>query len=168
MIVAASATRRQTVQRMDRIVRPKVDGRAATFFVVYARGTQEDPEQGAHEVFVDEMLTVARSVQFFPGDAGSNDYLNWFLDGRSAGWRPPVVDVPASPDESDEEDVWSEELHWSDYVPGAGRCLACRRPVRSVEHSLNDYGVCLRCTFRPLIEDECDRCGHPCFEGWTE
>jgi len=63
IIIAASSSRRQMIQRMGRVIRRKADGREACFVILYARGTREDPAQGAHETFLDEVLSVARSVR---------------------------------------------------------------------------------------------------------
>ena len=48
IIVAASRQRRQMIQRMGRVLRPKNDGRLARFAVLYVQGTSEDPALGAH------------------------------------------------------------------------------------------------------------------------
>jgi hypothetical protein len=56
IIVAASKSRRQIIQRMGRILRPKQDGRAARFVVLYISGTAEDPATGAHQAFLGELL----------------------------------------------------------------------------------------------------------------
>ena len=42
IIVAASRQRRQMIQRMGRVLRPKNDGRLARFAVLYVQGTSED------------------------------------------------------------------------------------------------------------------------------
>lgn len=59
VIMAGSMSRRQMIQRMGRIVRPKADGRAATFIVLYMQGSVEDPARGAHEEFLSHLLDVA-------------------------------------------------------------------------------------------------------------
>lgn len=64
VIIAASRSRRQMVQRMGRIIRPKEKGHSARFFVLYVKGTSEDPELGAHEVFLSDMMDNAESVQY--------------------------------------------------------------------------------------------------------
>jgi len=66
IIVAASRQRRQMIQRMGRVLRPKADGRRAGFAVLYVQGTSEDPALGAHETFLEEVLGVANSVRDFP------------------------------------------------------------------------------------------------------
>ena len=62
IVLGASRSRRQMVQRMGRVLRPKSDERRARFVIVSVRGTVEDPERGAHEMFLDEVVSVARSV----------------------------------------------------------------------------------------------------------
>jgi superfamily II DNA or RNA helicase len=69
VILAASRSRRQMVQRMGRVLRRKPDGRLARFVVVSVEGTVEDPAHGAHANFLDEITTVADSLRSFP--AGS-------------------------------------------------------------------------------------------------
>jgi len=63
VIIAASHSRRQMVQRMGRIIRPKEDGRNARFFVLYVKGTSEDPDRGAYEAFMLEMMDNAEGVR---------------------------------------------------------------------------------------------------------
>ena len=66
IIVAASRTRRQMVQRMGRVLRKKPDGGAACFVVVYAEGTTEDLRTGAHEAFLAEMTENADQISILP------------------------------------------------------------------------------------------------------
>lgn len=65
VIVAASKTRRQMIQRMGRVLRVKRDGRMARFALLYVEGTSEDPELGAHAEFVEEITDVADRVETF-------------------------------------------------------------------------------------------------------
>ena len=51
VIIGASRSRRQMVQRMGRVLRKKADGRRARFVVVFVEDTVEDPSSGAHEDF---------------------------------------------------------------------------------------------------------------------
>ncbi len=44
IIISGSKQRRQMIQRMGRIVRKKHDGRGAAFILLYAEGTNEDPQ----------------------------------------------------------------------------------------------------------------------------
>ncbi|MBA3606049.1 MAG: DEAD/DEAH box helicase [Acidimicrobiia bacterium] len=63
IILAASRSRRQMIQRMGRVLRRKPDGRVARFVIVYASETVEDPACGAHEGFLDEVTPVADFVR---------------------------------------------------------------------------------------------------------
>lgn len=65
IIVAASRTRRQMIQRMGRILRRKADGREARFALLYIENTAEDPVNGAHDHFLNEITEVAESVKKF-------------------------------------------------------------------------------------------------------
>lgn len=64
VVVAASRTRRQMVQRMGRVIRPKPQGGHATFALLYARDTREDPASGAHETFLEEATAVAVTTNY--------------------------------------------------------------------------------------------------------
>lgn len=59
IVLAASSTRRQMIQRMGRVIRLKRDGSHARFVVVFASGTVEDPDHGAHTSFLDMVRSVA-------------------------------------------------------------------------------------------------------------
>jgi superfamily II DNA or RNA helicase len=89
VIVGASRSRRQMVQRMGRVLRRKPDGRRAGFAVLCVEGTVEDPRQGAHEAFLDEMVGVADEVAYFPAATLVDDpaSVSSFLI-RSGGSRP--------------------------------------------------------------------------------
>jgi superfamily II DNA or RNA helicase len=79
IIVAASSTRLQMVQRMGRILRKKTDGRLARIVIMYVEDTSEDPKEGAHEAFIDLIRPVAINEKFFtPSDRSSTicEYLN--------------------------------------------------------------------------------------------
>jgi RNA polymerase primary sigma factor len=80
VIVAASKQRRQMIQRMGRVMRRKADGRDARFIILYVKNTDEDPRFGAHELFVEELLDVAREINLF--ELESDDDLRSFLDPR--------------------------------------------------------------------------------------
>ena len=63
IILAASRSRRQMIQRMGRVLRRKPDGRRAQFVVVSVDGTVEDPALGAHATFLDEITNVADDIR---------------------------------------------------------------------------------------------------------
>lgn len=71
VLVGASRSRRQMVQRMGRVLRRKPDGRSARFVVLYAEATVEDPARGAHEAFLGEITSVADAVLNVPATLAS-------------------------------------------------------------------------------------------------
>jgi superfamily II DNA or RNA helicase len=89
VIVGASRSRRQMIQRMGRVLRRKPDGRRARFAVLCVEGTVEDPSQGAHEAFLDEVVEVADEVAYFPAATLADDpaSVSGFLI-RSEGCQP--------------------------------------------------------------------------------
>ncbi len=72
VILACSRSRRQMVQRMGRVLRPKPDGRRARFIVVHVEGTVEDPAYGAHEGFLEEVTSVADGVRRFRSESDAD------------------------------------------------------------------------------------------------
>ena len=87
IILAASRTRRQMIQRMGRVLRRKSDGRLARFVIGYVRGTSEDPKFGAHETFLEDITTVADDVKYFDAAREATTlcaYLNDFA------WSGPI------------------------------------------------------------------------------
>ena len=87
VILAASRSRRQMIQRMGRVLRRKSDGRAARFVIVFVVGTVEDPAFGAHEGFLDEITSVANAVRAFP--PGEPMELSAFLMPSTGAARRP-------------------------------------------------------------------------------
>lgn len=73
VIVGASRSRRQMVQRMGRVLRRKLDGRPARFAVVFVEATVEDPAWGAHEAFLHEVTGVADDVRRFGAELAAAD-----------------------------------------------------------------------------------------------
>ena len=62
LIIAGSASRRQLIQRLGRVIRKKSDGRAARIYVIFVEGTREDPESSAREDTVTELQAHAKSM----------------------------------------------------------------------------------------------------------
>ena len=79
VILAASHSRRQMIQRMGRVIRPNADGRPANFVILYVRGTSEDPANGAHEAILGEITGVADDVTPFPANTKEPDLLAWYM-----------------------------------------------------------------------------------------
>jgi superfamily II DNA or RNA helicase len=68
VVLAASRSRRQMIQRMGRVIRPKSDGRTARFVITFVKGTSEDPALGAHETFLNEVLQYAVDSRAFDAE----------------------------------------------------------------------------------------------------
>lgn len=86
VIVAASRTQRQMIQRMGRVLRRKDDGRLARFAVLFIEGSSEDPARGAHGDFLDEVTDTADAVTTFPTSATAEEiaaYLNDFAPAHA-------------------------------------------------------------------------------------
>ena len=68
IIVSGSKQRRQMIQRMGRIVRRKDDNRGATFLVIYAEETAEDPAHtidNEKEGYLDLLLEHSNRTEYF-------------------------------------------------------------------------------------------------------
>ncbi|NNE96846.1 MAG: DEAD/DEAH box helicase [Acidimicrobiales bacterium] len=66
IVVSASRTRRQMIQRMGRILRRKKEGSGARFVIIFASDTMEDPTAGADaDGFVGEIQDIAEDAQVF-------------------------------------------------------------------------------------------------------
>ncbi|MEU8260443.1 helicase-related protein [Micromonospora sp. NPDC048999] len=82
VIVAGSRSKRQMIQRMGRVIRPKQDRRPATFINLYVRDTAEDPARGAHEDFREQLTEVAQDLVDFPRETSATDLFAWYYQGR--------------------------------------------------------------------------------------
>ena len=78
IVVAASQSRRQMIQRMGRVIRLKDDGSHARMVMLYVVGTPEDPNRGGHEAFLDSIVPHARNIDYFDPDQFSN-LKKWFV-----------------------------------------------------------------------------------------
>lgn len=63
IVLSASNTKRQMIQRMGRILRPKETGRPARIVILFAQNTVEDPRLGAHDMFLEAVLESANSIK---------------------------------------------------------------------------------------------------------
>lgn len=76
VIVAASKTARQMIQRMGRVIRLKKDGRSARILMLYIQGTGEDPDMGGHESFLNLVRPFA-STEMRTTVKSSAEVLQW-------------------------------------------------------------------------------------------
>lgn len=89
IVMSASRTRRQMIQRMGRILRRKRPGVAARFVIMFAQDTLEDPANRMdRDGFLDEIERIAEAVGVF--DAERFDELEEFM-GRPG---PAMVPEP--------------------------------------------------------------------------
>ena len=63
VVLAASNSKRQMIQRMGRVLRPKKGGHRARVAVLFAEDTVEDPRLGAHEMFRQDVYDSASVVE---------------------------------------------------------------------------------------------------------
>ncbi|WP_250029326.1 DEAD/DEAH box helicase [Paractinoplanes maris] len=82
IVFAGTRSKRQMIQRMGRVIRPKEDGRPATLVVLYVAGTAEDPNRGAHEDFIEELVDVAEDVLDFRVGTTPGQVLAWATASR--------------------------------------------------------------------------------------
>ncbi|MDQ1481377.1 MAG: polymerase primary sigma factor [Actinomycetota bacterium] len=89
IVMSASRTRRQMIQRMGRILRRKQPGIAARFVIMFAQDTLEDPSNRIErDGFLDEIERIADASGVF--DSAQFDTLDAFLGARG----PEVVPEP--------------------------------------------------------------------------
>ncbi|MTE14131.1 DEAD/DEAH box helicase [Nocardia aurantiaca] len=116
VVLAASRTRRQMIQRMGRVVRPKSNNGAALFVVAYVYGTPEDPALGAHETFLEELESIAEERVTIDGAALPSILRSWLSEAApqegAPVTRPLTVDAPEGPSPSQTTEI---------PAPGSGR-----------------------------------------------
>jgi len=89
VVMSASRTRRQMIQRMGRILRRKRSGVAARFVIMFAQDTLEDPSNRAErDGFLDEIQRISEATGIF--DSAKFEALDEFL----AAPGPSVVPEP--------------------------------------------------------------------------
>lgn len=134
IILASSKSRRQMIQRMGRVVRPKTDGRAASFVVLFAANSSEDPLNGAHGTFLEQLTEIAEeNVTVDPDDAA--DLLRIWLGGNQA--HP--IEAPAEQDVDREFAEIAQRLI-EDETPDLADAAADGDEVRAVLRSVRQDG----------------------------
>jgi superfamily II DNA or RNA helicase len=89
VVMSASRTRRQMIQRMGRILRRKRSGVAARFVIMFAKDTLEDPSNRfERDGFVDEIERISEGTGVF--DSAKFEALDMFL----AAPGPSVIAEP--------------------------------------------------------------------------
>ncbi|WP_183098717.1 DEAD/DEAH box helicase [Nocardioides pelophilus] len=77
IVLSASSSRRQMIQRMGRVLRVKANGSHARLLILYAEGTMEDPARGAHESFVEIAWDVAAASEIFGSRRSISDIMTF-------------------------------------------------------------------------------------------
>ncbi|GAA4479502.1 hypothetical protein GCM10023094_24750 [Rhodococcus olei] len=95
IILASSRTRRQMIQRMGRIIRPKGDGRHGSFLVLYIGDSSEDPDRGAHGTFLEQLTEIASDLVTVDADEAPGLLADWLSRASRADERAPVLEPPA-------------------------------------------------------------------------
>ena len=94
VILSASQSQRQMIQRMGRLLRRKSDGRFARFVISFVRGTSEDPSTGAHGTFLETVTDVADEVILFDGSNPGEEICAFLNDYHWHGQIPqPLMAV---------------------------------------------------------------------------
>lgn len=89
IVMSASRTRRQMIQRMGRILRRKGPGIAARFVIMFAKDTLEDPTVAVErDGFLDEIERISDAIGVFDGE--QRDAIDTFLSAPG----PEVVPEP--------------------------------------------------------------------------
>lgn len=58
--------------------RGSTEGKRRHCVIEASRGTFEDPDLGAHSAFLDEIVDLADTVHYFPGDVQAPELLAWY------------------------------------------------------------------------------------------
>ncbi len=101
VVMSASRTRRQMIQRMGRILRRKRSGVAARFVIMFAQDTLEDPgNQFERDGFIDEIERISEGTGVF--ESTKFEALDAFLaaPGPSVVPEPDYVDDEGAADEA--------------------------------------------------------------------
>lgn len=80
VVVSASRTRRQMIQRMGRVLRRKPHGVGARFVILFAANTLEDPTTTEdRDGFLDEIEQISDEIRVFESSdlAGLGSFLDW-------------------------------------------------------------------------------------------
>ena len=92
VVMAASSSRRQMIQRMGRVLR-RGDGRGyARFAIAFIEDTAEDPRHGSHEEFLSLVEEHATHTRRF-GSSASGDAITKFVSGSRAQTAQPAPET---------------------------------------------------------------------------
>jgi superfamily II DNA or RNA helicase len=111
IVMGASSSRRQMIQRLGRVIRLKPDNGIARFTILYVNDTVEDPETGARSDFMSEVEDAASRVvlmrQWDEDDLSAvwaGEAPRWVPDRETARASDPEVPSASTAVESDHLD----------------------------------------------------------------
>ncbi|NLE81614.1 MAG: DEAD/DEAH box helicase family protein [Rhodococcus sp.] len=137
IILASSKSRRQMIQRMGRVIRPKFDGRPASFLVMYAEDSSEDPDNGAHGTFLEQLTGIASEVAGVSAQ-DAPDLLREWLSGV-----PGVQDdAPATVEAAGPEAAVSESAEFEGVAAIAQRLVEDEFHEDGVISGIDNVGIC--------------------------
>lgn len=86
VVMSSSRSKRQMIQRLGRVIRKKPDGRYARLAILFAEDTHEDPRNGGHEAFLDQVTQAADEIERFEASraAAASEFLMSFAGPRHA------------------------------------------------------------------------------------
>ena len=123
IVLSASRTRRQMIQRMGRILRRKPLGSGARFVVLFSSGTLEDPTSNERYGFMEEIENISESARTF--DTHQHDKVESFLgysgpkeviEPKTIGPMKSLDSIPKNVDEI-ERYAWLSYLSWPEVTP---------------------------------------------------
>jgi superfamily II DNA or RNA helicase len=93
IVMGASSSRRQMIQRLGRVIRLKSDNRRARFVILYVIDSVEDPASGNRDDFMDEVEDAASKVLLF--EDWDESTIDDIWGGVAPSWRrDPTRVVP--------------------------------------------------------------------------
>ena len=116
IVISASRTRRQMIQRMGRILRRKPLGSGARFVILFASDTLEDPQTDERDGFMEEIQDIAESSRIF--GAGDHEHLASFLDysGPEVLAQPKTIGPMSSLDDIPSQSDLVERYAWLNFL----------------------------------------------------
>ena len=116
IVISASRTRRQMIQRMGRILRRKPLGSGARFVILFASDTLEDPRTDERDGFMEEIQDIAESSRIF--GAGDHEHLASFLDysGPEVLTQPKTIGPMSSLDDIPSQSDLVERYAWLNFL----------------------------------------------------
>ena len=93
IVVSASRTRRQMIQRMGRVLRRKQLGRGARFVIIFSADTMEDPRAAEdRDGFLEEIEEISESTRIFGPEHTGRIAAFLEYDGPPTLVEPTTVD----------------------------------------------------------------------------